>query len=315
MERSVFMSESTVDASASVTSEEVASEVPVSEEVSADGTEEGEEGVESEETKPSPELFSIKINGKIVQMTREQLIENASHGAAAQSKFQEAANLRKEVDSVFQALKTKPLQTLKALGIPLKDQFTFDELESLGIDVGAQVDKYVEAKLAELEKSPEQRNLEARQKEQEEKEKKIKELEAKLNEREEAEALARAEREITEEIISALKSTAELEPTPYVVKRMATAMQLGYSAEDAAKIVENEYMQEWNSRIAKLNEDQLMKIFGKDKMDDLRKKRLDKRKKVPEGIKTVKDTGGSGSSKEKVSNKVSITDFFDKLGE
>ena len=262
----------------------------------------------------SEPLFEVKINGQVIKMTREEVLANASLGAGAQSKFQEAANLRKEVETVFQALQSNPLETLKHLGISLGDKLTLDQLSSIGIDIDSQVDKYVEKKLAEFDKSPEQKALESKQKAEEEKEKKIKELEDKLREREESEALIQAETEIQNEIIGALKTSTELEATPYVVKRMATAMQLGYSAVDAAKLIEKEYMQEWESRLAKMNESQLMKLIGKDKMEDMRKKRLDKRKKIPDGVKKIADTGSGSGDKKAVNEKISMSDFFDKIG-
>lgn len=69
------------------------------------------------ETKAAPEVFDVPIDGKIVKMTREELIRNASLGKNAYSKFEEGAKLRKDAETKLGKLKT-PKDVIKFLNDP-----------------------------------------------------------------------------------------------------------------------------------------------------------------------------------------------------
>src|SRR6478752_3328124 len=44
------------------------------------------------------DIFEVKVNGKVVKMTRQELIDNASMVHAANARFEEAAKTKKEVE-------------------------------------------------------------------------------------------------------------------------------------------------------------------------------------------------------------------------
>jgi hypothetical protein len=70
-----------------------------------------------------PEFFDIKVNGKTVKMTRQEVMDYASMSHAANSKFDEASKLRKSVDKIISTAKTNPIEALMdpTLGLT-KDQ-------------------------------------------------------------------------------------------------------------------------------------------------------------------------------------------------
>lgn len=97
-------------------------------EVNAKSVTQSFESGDKKQTSPSqpkgePETFEVKVNGKTVKMSRQEVIDYASMSHAANSKFDEASKLRKSVDSIINTAKTNPIQALMdpALGLT-KDQ-------------------------------------------------------------------------------------------------------------------------------------------------------------------------------------------------
>ena len=78
----------------------------------------------------SSESFDVKVNGKVVKMSRQEVLDYASMSHAAHSKFDEASKLKKSVDGIIKTAKTNPIQALMdpALGLT-KDQIR-DAFES-----------------------------------------------------------------------------------------------------------------------------------------------------------------------------------------
>jgi hypothetical protein len=70
--------------------------------------------------KEEPKKYKIKVNGKDVELTEEEMLERASKSEAANQKFEEAARLRREVD---EKLKQLPVKTDAA-----QPQVTDDDL-------------------------------------------------------------------------------------------------------------------------------------------------------------------------------------------
>jgi hypothetical protein len=58
------------------------------------------------------ETFEVKVNNKIVKMTRDELIAHAQMSHAAQAKFEEAAKLRRDNEKFEQSLKKSKIQAL-----------------------------------------------------------------------------------------------------------------------------------------------------------------------------------------------------------
>lgn len=160
------------------------------------------------------EMFEVKVNGKTVKMTRQQVIDNASMSTAAQEKFSEAKKSRAEADRIINSAKTNPIEALMdpALGLS-KDQ------------IRAAFEKWYSKEYIEPEAlTPDQRKM----KEYEEKVKKYEEQEKTAKEKAEAdenEKLTNRQREFLQgQIIEALESSG-LPKTKFFASRMAFYMR------------------------------------------------------------------------------------------
>lgn len=71
----------------------------------------------------APELFEIKVNGKTQRLTRDELIARAQLSESATSRFEEAAQARKQVEKIISTARSNPIEALMdpALGLS-KDQ-------------------------------------------------------------------------------------------------------------------------------------------------------------------------------------------------
>lgn len=131
-----------------------------------------------ESVTPAPsEIFDVKVNGKVVKMTRQEVLDHASMSHTANSKFDEASKQRKQIDKILTTAKTNPIEALMdpALGLT-KDQIRLafekwynDEFiapESLNED-----QKKVRQYEAELKKYKETEEAKKKQDEQDETEK------------------------------------------------------------------------------------------------------------------------------------------------
>lgn len=68
---------------------------------------------EAPKTPPEKEeVYDVRVNGKIIKMTRQQLLDNASMVHTANSRFDEAKKFRDEADAFKKALKSKPIDAL-----------------------------------------------------------------------------------------------------------------------------------------------------------------------------------------------------------
>lgn len=59
-----------------------------------------------------PEMWDVKVNGKIVKMTRQEALDSASMAHAANDRFNEAKKMRGDVDKIIQNAKTNPIAAL-----------------------------------------------------------------------------------------------------------------------------------------------------------------------------------------------------------
>lgn len=71
----------------------------------------------TDENEPTEELFTVKIDGKEVQVTRDQLIANYQKGEAANQRFEQAANERKAAQAEYQQVAQQRLQAINSLHV------------------------------------------------------------------------------------------------------------------------------------------------------------------------------------------------------
>ncbi len=161
-----------------------------------------------------PEMWDVKVNGKMVKMTRQEALDNASMSYAANDKFNEAAKLRKQVDSILSKAKSNPIEALMdpSLGLT-KDQIraAFEKWYT---------DEYIEPETLNADQKK-AREYEIRLKKYEDQEKLAKEKAA----QDEEERLTSQQRDYLQgQIIEAMEASG-LPKTKFFVSRMAFYMR------------------------------------------------------------------------------------------
>lgn len=228
-----------------------------------------------------PKTWDLKINGKTQRFTEEQMIARVSQEEAADQRFKEASQMRKQTESVIGRLKD-PTKVMEALLDPsmglTKDQVReafegwyareFIEPESLTPEQKKLRD--AEAKIKKYEDDDRSRS-----------EKKLKE---------EQEAMTTQERTALQgEIIEALQ-TSDLPKTNFTIRRLAYWMQRnrenGFNA--PKEVLVGQVRKEFNSNLRDMVQasdgEVLIKLFeGTDIINKLRKYDLEQLRKLRQG--------------------------------
>ncbi len=252
--------------------------------------------------------YELKVNGRTEKVkfdpTNDEEVKSWLQKArASDSKFQEAADLRKAAQSFFSDLKSNPR---KVLSDP-----------NIGVDLKKFAEEIMNEQIAEMEKSPEQRRAD-------DAEKKLKDLmdsrdkeKKDYDERETARISAEHERNLESEISTAL-DVGGLPKTARTVKHMAEymiiAMQNGIelSAQEIAPIIKSTTMKDFKEIINSLADDQLEDFIGKEVIGRLRKRSVAKAKAV-DTANAVKATGEAKKSVDprlESGKKMLIRDFL-----
>lgn len=66
---------------------------------------------------PKPELFEMKVNGKTVRMTRDEMVRRAQLAAGADERFEQAAAKEKHVTGILSRAKSNPIGALMEAGL------------------------------------------------------------------------------------------------------------------------------------------------------------------------------------------------------
>ena len=252
--------------------------------------------------------MKFKINGREVEKEldfndEDSIQELLQKGFAADERFQSASALEKKMKQFAELMQADPMQALIAAGHD-PDKFT---------------ETYMQKRVEELSKSPEQQQLEKLQKEIE-KERKLREgLENEKLTAEQSRVEAEYSRQLDDEIKDALASS-DLPKSSYVVKRIAENLMLGIeqgnediSVADVLPIVERQIKEEIQQMFEAMPEDIIEKVLGQNVSTKLRKRRLSNMKKAPEGASSIKATGQSEMNKTKPKEEpkpVAAKDFF-----
>jgi hypothetical protein len=198
-------------------------EIPQSSNItdSSEGNLPSAKSITQEFEKPSqstqPEVFDVKVNGRIQKMTRQEVIDHASMSYAANQKFNEAKSLKAEHERLTSLARKNPLEALldPSLGLS-KDQIR-DAME-----------EWYNREFIEPETlSPEQRQI--KQYELELKKYQDQERERKDQyEKDQLEKLTSTQRDyLQKQIIDALE-TSGLPKTKFFASRMAFYMQQNF---------------------------------------------------------------------------------------
>jgi hypothetical protein len=170
--------------------------------------------------KVAEELFDVPVDGKIVKMTRAEMIKEASLAKGAHKRFEDAAKMRREAEGLLSRLRD-PKEAIKLLNDP-----------KLGLDKkqiqSAFEEWYQDTVIKPSEMSPAERRAaeaEARVAEYERKEKEEKErLEAEQNEKLDAQTV----QEIQKEVVSLMEQSG-LPKTRFTAARLAHWIRINES--------------------------------------------------------------------------------------
>jgi len=249
--------------------------------------------------------YKLKVNGrdetiKFDPTNEEEVKSWLQKGRASDQKFQEAAEVRKAAMSFIEELRKNPR---KVLSDP-----------NINIDLKKFAEEIMNDQIAEMEKSPEQKEREKLQKElqkmKDEREQEKKEFETK----EMARLNDEHERQIESDISSAL-DIGGLPKTPRTVRTMADYMMvalengINLTAKEIIPIVKNTTLSEFKEVVSSLTDDQLEDFLGKEVLGRLRKKNVAKAKAV-ETANAVKPTGAKPTVAAEPAKKMTIREFL-----
>lgn len=261
--------------------------------------------------------YKLKVGGKDVEVDESELLKRAQMGYSADEKWQEAAKMRKQMDSFIGLLQRDPAKALEQMG------FNVDEL----------AEKRIQARIEEMRKSPEQLEKEKMQKELEDIKAEREREKEEVRELEKIRLQNQFAVEIENDISSALDNNNFGFPkTPYVVKRIADtmilAMQEGHktnnqrlkniTAKDVLPIVQEEIRQELHDLYSTSPDEVFESLVGKDRLNKYRKSKIKKTLKTA-STQDIKSTGKAELKKtqeeqSKAAKKVNAKDFFKTLG-
>lgn len=262
------------------------------------------------EIKKALKKYEFQVNGKKRSVdfdpsNDEEVKKYLAKAMGADEKFEEAAMTRKQAEQLVTMLKENPLALLRH--------------PELGLDVKALATQILNDELDDMQKTPEQKKLEALEKQLKEREEMLKRIEQEKRDAEMSKMQAEAYQQIDDDITNAL-STSDLPKSPYVVKRIADTMieavNLGYEdvrVQDIMPYVEAQIMSEIQAMFAIKPTETMEKLIGKKNLDEYRKAKVSKSRAKPiETAQQIKDTGAKNkpTEKETKEEKVRFKDLF-----
>lgn len=298
-----------------------ASAAPVVDDVSEDT---GEDLVETPaESKKKAEAaakkaYKLKVGGKDMEVDEAELLKRAQMGYSADQKWQEAAQMRKQMDSFIGLLQKDPVKAL----------------EQLGYDVDKMAEDRIKYRIEEMQKSPEQVEREKMQRELEAMRAEREQERNEVQEKEKQRIQDQYAIEIENDISAALDDNSFGFPkTPYVVKRVADMMILAVNeglrtnndrlknitAKDVLPLVRDEIHREQRELYSLAPDEVFETLIGKDRLNKYRKGKIKKTASKPTSASDVKSTGSKELQRaqdeaNKNAKKTNAKDFFRTLG-
>jgi hypothetical protein len=259
--------------------------------------------------KNNKKKFKIKVDQKEEEMdldmdNEEEIRRHLQLSRVSQKRMQESNDLKRDVAELFTRMNNDPLSVLA------------DKDGGLGLDVDDLVRKYVEQKLADAEKSPEQLAYEATQNE-------LRQLKAEREAEKQLHAKAQYDAQLQGEILrydqmmtKTLSNSEFKTPSPYLVKNMSDYLILGVqngldvTPDDILPIVRDEIQSEIRELINSAPEAVIEEMFGKEIFNKMRKKNLAKAKQAPIHASSIKDTGVKKAASGTPAEKINYKQFF-----
>lgn len=266
--------------------------------------------VKKEEKKSNKKNLKLKVDGKEEDYeldldNEEELRKNLQLSRVAQKRMAEMAAMKKDVTDLIQRLNKDPLS------------FLADAENGMGMNVEDLVKGYVEKRLADAEKSPEQLKAEANERKLQQI---MAEREAEKSERERERYESQLQGEIIKYdnmITKTLENSEFKKPSPYIVKKMSDYLILGVengidvTTDDLLPLVREEIQSEIKELINSAPEEVIDAMFGKEIFNRMRKRNVANAKQAkPVHASAIKDTGNKETKPVKEADKMSYKTFF-----
>lgn len=275
----------------------------------ASNTDEAKESDSKQNNDTNKIEIKLKVNGEERTVNDLQEITRlAQLGAASNEKFQEAAAIKKDVQSLFDTLRTNPGKVFRdpALGKLFKEaaeQYLYEEysMESLPQDQREGIQ--AKRRLAEIE-AEQQEQIQAQQAEYE------------------AQQREQYRQQFSNQIQETLK-IGKLPENEWTVKRMAFYLQQAISqgvkptSEQLANRVRNDLLEEHKTLISQTDDiESLIGIVGKDNIDRIRKHNIQKIQQSNDSKPKVFDRGSDNNRANARGQKTyrSAAEMMDDLG-
>ena len=272
-------------------------------------------GASKQEIKQLQEMVELKINGRVVKKEvdwndKEALKRELQLAYAGREAMQETNELKKLFANEITRLKSDPWAVMEELGL------NPDELAELRI----------QARIEEMQKSPEQKEKEKLQAERENAFKELENLRKQLKEKDEKEQQLQREKFETEvaqdlenNIIKALDAHKDISASPKIIARIADTMlwaiDNGFedvTPTDVIPTVRKEMRSELQDILENLPEDFIEEFIGQKTIDKLRKKRLAaaKQAKAVNNVSNVAPKTNNSVEPKEEKKKQKLEDFM-----
>lgn len=297
--------EEAVEASgeANSSSKEASSKASSSGEPSKAEVKKAAEKVDAKPVKGDSDKYTIKVDGQVLELSKEEMVKYAQLGKAGQARMEEAARIKQEAQQLVDMLRKDPAAVLA-------DPFILGSEDKV-IELAQ---KILSKKLEDEQKSPEAKEKERLERELEDLRRKVKEDEEKRQADEYERMIQQQEAQLEEQITEALDSSG-LPKSPFVLKRLADVMLAAaendkdISPKQALNIVKREMQKDVREYIEALQEDALEEFISAEKVKKLRQRQLAKLKQEqasapkPAEVKEVPSAPTEAKKVEKMSMK------------
>lgn len=266
----------------------------------------GSDAPESVEPSSVPETFEVKVDGKVLKVSKDELIKNFQLEQASRARMQKAAKAQQEserqmqqIAEIFQILKSSP-----------RDVFS-----ELGVDFDALAEEHLLEKIRREQMTPEQRELDDLRKQREEweseKKRRAEEQKRVAYERQVASAME----QIDADLLEALAKTgikANHRMVALTGEIMLSAMQNGQSMtwEEALSRAQTYRKSELSDYLGTIDPEALEQLLGSENVERIRKASLSKVKNP-----FAKKSEDTFPSVKQTQRKIPEKDFWNKFNQ
>jgi hypothetical protein len=253
----------------------------------------------------------LKVNGREVELDEPEVIRRAQLAEAADAKFREAADMRKQMEQFVEQLRSDPMSILTH--------------PDIGLDFKALAEQHLTKELQRELLSPEQRELEDLREWRREQETQAEQQRQEQMTRAQRQEMQRLEQQAAENYdrqITEVLNHSGLPKTAHTVKRVAEllygALEKGYDLDVATAVdmVRQGYMTDISALVGGLDGDHLVKTLGDDVVKKLRKHDLAQLRKQREAAGAPQPqpvvTDGAGRQREEQPRKLNTHQWIEE---